>query len=359
MNISTNLKPQLSTLRKAKLPAADKPLPRPDQWEISEKKGSWVKGHDALTYRRTMSNVGAAAGAFASHFVMLGAGVALGASTGAMLGNISWPLGIAGAIAGGLGGGYVGAKLQGSTMWGRSLLTKAGATAGNLVGRGMHALKVPLRSNHVETAERFSIKSLNRYGADMLHSGHDKISETEADQLIEKLQPGDVILTGDNRSTPIATATHIMTGRSNFTHAIIYKGEDRAIEAVMGGGVIENSMKTILTGKHHAVAIRPDYEEGQGQKAVEFSEKLVGKPYDYKFSNGNETWYCSEAVYAAVTDAAPQVEFDTRKILGHEIVVPNDLFYSEDVGVIGEVGTGRTSLDRMMGKFIAPSGEES
>lgn len=329
-------------------------LPRPAQWKLNKSQPKWEKGHDAITYRRTMANFGAAAGAFASHFATIGLGAALGASFGGGLGVFGWGIGVAGAVGGGLAGGYLGAKFQGTTMWGRSLLTKVGATAGNLAGRGMHLLKIPLRSNHVETARRFSIPNLNRYGADMTHSGHDKISENDAGALIAKMQPGDVILTGDDRSTPIATATHVLTGRSNFTHAILYKGNDRAIESKMGAGVVESSMKDILTGKHHAVVIRPDYEPGQAKKAIDFSDALVGKPYDYKFSSGNETWYCSEAVYAAVTEAAPHVEFDTRSLLGHEVIIPNDLFFTEDAGVVGEVGEGRTYMDRLMGKFIAP-----
>jgi uncharacterized protein YycO len=329
-------------------------LTRPDSWQLQRVEGTWSNKYDALTYRRTASNVGAAVGAFASHFAVIGLGAALGASVGAGLGAVGWGFGIAGAVGGGLAGGVAAAKIQGTTLWGRSVLSKAGATAGNVVGRALHALKIPIRSNHVETAERYSVKSLNRYGADLSHSGHDRISESEADDLVATMEPGDVVLTGDHRSTPFATATQLLTGRSDFTHAILYKGEGQAIEAVMGDGVREKSLKAILMGKNHAVALRPDYEEGQAEKAVEFSENLLGRSYDFKFKGGNENWYCSELVYGAVKESAPQIEFETRRILGKEIVVPNDLFYTDDAGVVGEVGEGRTYLDRLMGKFIAP-----
>lgn len=332
----------------------EKRLPRPDSWELSTVKGEWSNKFDGLTYRRTMSNVGAAVGGFLSHFAAIGAGVALGASAGAGLGALGWGIGVAGAIGGWLAGGYAGAKVQGTTLWGRSVMSKAGATVGNGVGRVMHLLKIPLRTNHVETAERFSVKSLNRYGADMTHTGHARISEAEAEALVEKLQPGDVILTGDNRSTPFATATQLLTGRSDFTHGILYQGEGRAIEAVMADGVRSKDLKEILTAKNHAVALRPDYTEGQAEKAVEFAESQLGRSYDFKFKGGNSTWYCSELVHAAVSESAPQVNFQTRKIIGKEIIVPNDLFYTDDAGVIGEVGQGRSYLDRLMGKFIDP-----
>lgn len=362
MNISSTQSPSLSRIQKphlAQAPAKEREsLPRADSWELNEKKGSWVKGSDGLTYRRTMSNFGAAVGAFASHFLVVGAGAALGASLGAGLGTVSWGLGVAGAVGGGLAGAALGGKLQGTTLWGRDIASKAGASVGNLVGRGMHALKIPLRSNHVETAKNFSIKSLNRYGADMSHTGHALVSEAEAESLIAKMEPGDIVLTGDNRSTPFATATALLTGRSSFTHALIYQGDGLAVESVVEEGVREKSLKEILTSKNHAVALRPDYLEGQASEVVAFGRELVGKPYDFKFSGGNENWYCSELVFAAVKEAAPQVEFDTRKVFGKEIIVPNDLLFTEDAGVVGEVGEGLSYLDRMMGKFISPQAAE-
>ena len=340
--------------------SASSALPRPDSWQLNETSRDWVSARDIdpVHYRRTTANFGAAVGALASHFATVGLGIALGVSAGSSLGSmvggaIGWAA-LAGGILGGGAGAFYGGKFQAATLWGRSGLTKLGTAAGNVLGRVGHFLRVPLRQDHLETAERFNIHSVNRFGADMKHSGHEKISEAEANNLIAKLQPGDIILTGDNRSTPIATATHLITRRSSFTHALIYKGNDRAIEAIMGPGVVESSMKDILTGKHHAIALRPDYEPGQAQEAIQFSEGLLGKKYDYKFKNDNGNWYCSEAVVAALAEAAPQVEFDTRSVFGKALVLPNDLFFSEDVGVVGEVGLGRSYMDRMMGKFIDP-----
>ncbi|MBS2036785.1 hypothetical protein JST97_17475 [bacterium] len=352
MKIQSAPQPNLSLARKLS------PLPRPEDYRLNQSERSYSSDYDNETYRRTYACAGAAIGGFFSHFAALGAGafggVALGGALGAAVGG---GLGATlGSVLGGIGGAVAGAKIQGTTLWGRSLLSKAGAAVGNLAGRLAGIVGIPLRSDLVRTASDFHIKTLNEHGAEMDYTGHPTIEKAEAQAFISKLQPGDVILTGDERSTPFMTVTQLVTHRADFTHAILYQGQGKTIEAKMENGVREGDLEGVLLGKQHAVAIRPDYHEGSAQKVIEAGRELLGKKYDFKFKQGNDAYYCSEAVNAAVRKGAPEVEFRERHFLGRRVVIPNDMLYTQNGRVAAEVGVGRSYLDCLMGKYIGKPG---
>ena len=351
MKIQAAPQPNLPVARK--LPSGGE-LPRPDQYVLNTSTKTYSKDYDNETYRRTYACAGAAIGGFLSHFAALGAGafggVTLGGAIGAALGG---GLGATlGSVIGGIGGAVAGAKIQGQTLWGRALLSKAGAAVGNVAGRLAGIVGIPLRSDLVQTASNFHIKTLNAHGAEMDYTGHACIGKDDAKAFVAKLQPGDVILTGDERSTPFMTVTQLASGRSDFTHAILYQGEGKTIEAKMENGVREGDLESVLLGKQHAVAIRPDYQDGQANKVIEAGREMLGKKYDFKFKQGNDSYYCSEAVNAAVKKGAPQIGFRERHFLGREIVIPNDMLYNQNARVAAEAGVGRSYLDCLMGKYI-------
>lgn len=344
-----------------KLPAGGPELPRPADYQLNDSVRTWSRDYDNETYRRTYANAGAAIGGFLSHFAALGAGAFGGVTLGGTLGAaVGGGLGATiGSVVGGIGGAVAGAKLQGTTLWGRALLSKAGAAVGNVAGRLAGIVGIPMRSDLVETASRFHIPTLNAHGAEMDYTGHACIQKADAQAFIAKLQPGDVILTGDERSTPFMTVTQLVTHRSDFTHAILYQGEGKTIEAKMENGVREGELESVLLGKQHAVAIRPDYQDGQAGKVIEAGRELLGKKYDFKFKQGNDSYYCSEAVNAAVKKGAPDLSFRERHFLGRAITIPNDMLYTDKGRVAAEVGMGRSYLDCLMGKYIGNDPEKT
>lgn len=342
--------PKASSAPSEQKPQADE-LPTLDSWDFAEKPAEWLKSLDGGTYRRTVSNAAGALGNAVGGALLVGAGVALGASLGAGLGAVSYGLGIAGAIGGGVVGLAGTAKLELMTSAGRKVASNLAASLGNLAGRAMHALKIPLKSNVVENAENFSFGSLNRNVGKIPHAGFKKIDEAESDAMEAKMKPGDIIVSGVHGRAMLSAATGLM-GSSRITHAFMYTGDGKAVESLMSQGVREADFTEIATSKHHAIVLRPDYEEGQAEAAVELITEKVGSSYDLLFGKDNGKFGCSELVDAVLSEAAPQLKIKHRNFLGRRVVAPSDIMNSDGLGVVGEVGEGRSYFSRLMGKLI-------
>lgn len=230
-------------------------------------------------------------------------------------------------------------------------MARLGAVAGAVAGGMCWLTRIPLLSTHVETARNFSYGEMTKVAGNMNHSGRANIGLAEAKEFISRLQPGDIILTNDEASTPFATATLLATGKADFTHGIVYQGDGRTIEARMKDGVQEFSLEEVLLSKHHAIAIRPHYTEGQANAVIEAAREQIGQKYDFKFGFESPGYYCSELVDHSVAQGAPQVEFKHRKILGKEVVFPADLLRTAQADVVAEAGIGHGFFDAFMSKF--------
>jgi len=331
------------------------PLPVPaEQYKGSINEHHLVKGADLPTYRRVFGALGAANFAFASHFAMAGGFATAGAIIGGAVGALLGPAGaIIGKVAGGAAGAYAGTKLQGKTLIGRKLAGRLGGLVGDAFGCVAKALRIPLRSDHIEETKNYSYETMKTHLGDTNYTSHPRISEKQADEFISRLKPGDIVLTNDEACTIFSLLIVAADGKADFNHAILYEGDGKTLESrTITHGVAEGNLKEVLQHKHHAVAVRPRYEDGQQEATVEAGKGMIGTKYDYLFGMGDNSMYCSEFVYKAVKKGAPQVSFKKRPLITKEVVLPGDLLRTKQADVVAEAGRDNTLFNSFMAKFV-------
>jgi uncharacterized protein YycO len=359
MNISDKMPLSQTNMKKTSGPVPEKTnLPvQADQYKGSIEEHHPVKGADLSTYRKVFGATGAATMAFAGNIaVPLGfgaagffAGEALGSAIGGSVGAI------AGKIAGGLIGAFAGAKIHGKTLIGREIGGRVGGVLGDAMGLFAKALKIPLRSDLVEETKNYSYSNMTDLLGTTKHTNHPHISEKEADDFMSKLKPGDMVLVNDEACTIFSLIIVAVDGKADFNHALLYEGDGKTIESrTVTGGVAEGNLKEVLGHKHHAVAIRPRYEppEKQAADVVDAAKDKIGVKYDYKFKMGDNAMYCSEVVYKAVKEGAPQIDFQKRPLITREVVLPGDLLRTSQADVVAEVGKDSTLFNSYLAKFV-------
>lgn len=328
-----------------------------DEYKGSIPEHHWVKGADLSTYQKVYGALGAANFAFASHIAMPAGFAYAGAAIGGILGAvIAGPVGaVVGKVAGGLAGAYVGGKLQIKTLVGREVGGRLGGMVGHALGLFARALKLPLRSDHIEETKDYSYDKMKTHLGETEYTSHPRINEKEADEFLKKLKPGDMVLTNDEACTIFSLLIVAADGKADFNHAILYTGDGKTIESrTVTDGVAEGVLKEALARKHHAVAVRPHYEpeEKQANDVVDAGKGMIGTKYDYLFGMGDNSMYCSEVVYKAVKKGAPQIDFRKRALLTKEVVLPGDLLRTKQADVVAEVGRDNTLFNSYLAKFI-------
>lgn len=327
-------------------PPSTLPIPA-DQYQGSIEPHTWVKGCDTDTYRRVGGAVGAATGAFSTHLIVPLAGTVLGAQVGTLVGG---PIGmLVGGAVGFVGAGWAALK----TLVPRAVGAAVGAVVGDVAGRAAHALHIPLRSDQVEDTKNYTLSKMASHLNTTSYTAHPRINEADADAFIQQLQPGDIVATNDEAATVFSLLVAAVNGKADFNHALIYQGDGKTIEArTVTHGVAEGVLKDVLMHKHHAVAIRPQYQPGQAEAMVAAGRAMVGRPYDYKFRLNNDALYCSEFVYEAMKQSAPQIHFTRHAVVTREVVLPGDFLHTHQADVVADVGTDRTMGAAYLGKFV-------
>ena len=163
-----------------------------------------------------------------------------------------------------------------------------------------------------------------------------KMSEEEKQQILEKIQPGDVLLMHTTSRPNLAHLEYLVTG-TNYTHCAIYEGRDKFLEA-NGAGVDRASLTERLDGPIQVSVVRPKYQDFKERAAVmRAARNMRGVEYDYKFDNSNaDKVYCTEFIELALKAGNPNFEVPDVSRLGHEFTAPDAFLEMKDVDVIHE-----------------------
>lgn len=154
-----------------------------------------------------------------------------------------------------------------------------------------------------------------------------EISSERAQEIQQKLRPGDVILTCDC-AYPGWARMEFWTVRSHYTHAAYYGGDGKIYEAV-GGGVLEAKLEDYFKGRLKVAVVRPSYpSEDDVKAAVDYCKSHLGKKYDSVFDTGDDKeFYCSELVFKALKSMPHPIEAPSTTLRGKPFVAP-DAFLS-------------------------------
>ena len=156
------------------------------------------------------------------------------------------------------------------------------------------------------------------------------------------LEPGDILL---QKWNSFANVVFMGIGGTYFTHAAIYVGNGRIVEAIGYNAppeaqVIEQSLEAggwTNAAIYDWAVIRPNTSPAVKQSAIAYAQAKAADPnviYDILADkNSEQSVYCSQLVWKAYKQAGIDLEVDrggtlTDIISLNRLVTPDDLFYS-------------------------------
>jgi uncharacterized protein YycO len=156
-----------------------------------------------------------------------------------------------------------------------------------------------------------------------LPSSQTPMSEEEKQQILDKIEPGDVILTYASHRPNLGHLEYWATG-SHYTHCALYEGYGRIIET-LGDEVMRSPLVERLEGPVKVAVVRPPYKSFRDRGLVIRAAKdLIGTPYDYKFDNKDPSeLYCSEFIEVAMKKVDPELDVPDVDLFGHEVTAPD------------------------------------
>lgn len=323
---------------------------KPDSVEVTSQ---------AKRNEKVLGTIGAGVGAITGRLGLLAGTATAGAMAGgAVLGPI-------GAVAGGVVGLGAGAFVEfrdkafkGIKLFGRHL--PMGRIVGGLVGGiigstvGKVLDKIPFKKPKLGSAafhdesQGFSLKKLFKNVGDVNHTSRPTMNEAgKTQEIVDTLKPGDIIVTNSDLWMDFEIPMKLTGARGDWTHTAVYDGNGKSIEALASRGVVERPVEELIGENHHVRVMRPKYPEGGAENAIEYARSKVGMPYDFKFSDSEEAFYCIELSQKALAKAAPQIPLESNKLFwnkfGPRVVTPETFnkaaAKSEDLEIVYDTGS--------------------
>ncbi|VBB18167.1 hypothetical protein YASMINEVIRUS_630 [Yasminevirus sp. GU-2018] len=179
-------------------------------------------------------------------------------------------------------------------------------------------------------------------------------------QIVEVLQPGDLILTHiDGHLSNLFISgryTHacVFIGTGTLTDTIVNKGTEKekkittftpdtqtdnktqrasggavVIESTGDNGVSYRYIHNLITDKFGVAVLRNDFLETKDEvdKFISLTETLVGKEYDFLFIKNNDKYYCSEILTERLINTVGRDRFE-KKIGKRMMYEPSDYYDS-------------------------------
>lgn len=303
---------------------------------------------------KVCGTVGTAVGATAGSIFLL---PALGAIKAAALGGAL--LGPAGAVIGGIIGAGAGIFIEGKVHPGRLLGGLVGGAAGMGIGKVLDKLGHKPSQALAEETKGFSYKSLFSKLLDPKITSHKKITAAEAEEVMKKLQPGDLLIGNNDNGFSFEITQKLIGATGNWTHVAIQGEDDTVMEvmipnltdrsenrgedfmSVMNRPYMENKTKDMLVRNHHLIILRPNYKDKETIKQVfAAGREYSNVSYDMLFNlKSDDKHYCTEFAYKVLKKAAPEIDLKPSSFLGYKYVGADNFIESPDVQVVHDTGS--------------------
>lgn len=137
------------------------------------------------------------------------------------------------------------------------------------------------------------------------------MNRKSVDLAMSLIKEGDILLSFEKQRP---TALFI---KGTYKHAAIVSPKIDVVEAV-GEGVRDVDLEEWLFLMDYVAIIRPEFENHTiNYMASCNAMTYIGKPYDYKFTSGNDAIYCSELVYLCYQNELKEFmsEYERTEIL--------------------------------------------